>query len=802
MYRVPHQLALALALAAGLALPATAATHADPGGRSWALLEEYCNSCHNTVDWAGSVAFDLLTPEGVPDEAKVWESTIRKLQGRLMPPPGEKQPSQQRIDELVAWLQTSLDAAAAARPHSGAVGVQRLTRTEYANSVRGLLGVEIDPKALFPAENEVDGFENVAAALSVSPYFVDQYLGAARTVARMAVGDVAPKVTTAFHAAPGGEQDRHEPGLPLGTRGGMKFRHHFPADGDYRLNVMDLDIGLYPWAVETRHTLVVLLDGREVFRGDIGGREDLATIDREGADGRRKLMSRFQGIPLQVPAGPHELVVSFVERAQAESDEVVGGGGGFGGPGEGYGRLRVPRLLDGIQILGPVGNARLTATPSRRQVFVCEPQAAAEEPDCARQIARHLAGRFFRRPAQDADVARLMDFYATGRRNGGSFDHGIRQLLTAVLAHPDFLYRALPPQPGQAVRTLTDHELATRLAFFLWSATPDDTLLQLAQEGRLHEPAVLRAQTLRLLRDPRATALVDGFAMRWLNLDELESVEPDPALFPVFRPELRQDFSTELRLFLREVLLADRSVLELVSADYSFLNERLARHYGLEGVSGPQFRRVQLRDSHRFGLLGKGAMLLRTSYGDRTSPILRGAWVLDKLMGTPPAPPPPGVNTDLSTPVGQKPKTLRARLEVHRKTQACNQCHGVIDPIGLALDSFDAIGRWRSIDTVAQEVIDADTVLANGVAVKGVDGLRAEILSQPDKFALALGRKLMVYALGRELDPADMPTLRGILRSAQPEGYRLSSLVLGIVNSPAFLQQGTVAAPEPLKVAR
>lgn len=796
MNRVPLRIAFALALAAGLAVPAgaaqaaaAAAGHTDPAGRSWALLGEYCNGCHNAVDWAGSVAFDVLTPEGVPDEAKVWESTIRKLQGRLMPPPGEKQPSQQAIDETVGWLQTTLDGAARQRPHAGHVGVQRLTRTEYANSVRDLLAVEVDARALLPPENEVDGFENVAAALSVSPYFVDQYLAAARSVAVMAIGETQPKVTTAFFPAPGGDQDDYVPGFPPGTRGGMRFRHHFPADGDYRLNIMDLDIGLYPWAAETRHALVVLVDGREVFRGHLGGREDLATIDREGADGRRKLMARFQDIPVSLRAGHHDVIITFVERAHALSDEPVGGGGGFGGVGEGYGRLRTPRLLDGVQVAGPRGDVRLTRTPSRERVFVCQPQQASEEADCAAKIAAHLASGFFRRPASDADVQRLLGFYAAGRRNGGSFDNGVRHLLTAVLASPDFLYRALPPVEGQPSRALDDTELATRLAFFLWSTTPDAELARLARAGSLHEPAVLEAQVRRMLRDPRAVALVDGFAMRWLNLDELESVEPDPKLFPGFTPALRQDFSTELKLFLRSVLLQDQSVMVLLGGDYSFLNERLARHYGIHDVFGTQFRKVTLRDSRRHGLLGKGAMLLRTSYGDRTSPILRGAWVLDKLMGTPPAPPPPGVNTDISTPAGQKPKTLRARLEIHRKSQACNQCHGVIDPIGLALDNFDAIGRWRDVDAVAQERIDSRTVLASGLPIQGVEGLRAELLAKPDRFALALGRKLMVYALGRELEPADLPTLRGLLREAAREDYRLSALVLGIVNSPAFLRQ-------------
>jgi hypothetical protein len=759
-------------------------------GKSWSVIEEYCGECHNAVDWAGSVAFDTMSPNEVAQEPRVWEATIRKLQGRLMPPPGKKQPSQAAIDEMVGWLSGTLDAAAAnAPPRAGFVGVQRMNRDEYQRVVKELLGVEVKGADLLPPENEVDGFDNVAAGLSVSPYFVDQYIAAARTVARIAVGDRAPKVTNSFYAVPADvSQESYIPGFPLGTRGGMKFRHDFPAGGEYRININDLDVGLYPSAAETRHTLVVMVDGKEVFRNALGGAEDLALVDRGGAEGRRKLMERFQNIPLRLEAGTHELLVTFIERARAESDEVVGGAGGFGG---GFGRLRVPRMLDGVQILGPSGTTTLDHTVSRDRVFICTPQSVAGEQACAARIARHFASKAFRRPVDDADVRRLMPFYELGRRNNGSFEDGVRLIVTATLSSPDFLYRVvLPPQGGEGSRPLSGLELANRLSFFLWSEAPDEALLNAALSGQLQDPQVLAAQTSRMLVDPRAGSLVDGFAMRWFNLDELESVVPDPKLFPEFSTALRDDFSQELVLFLKSVLLSDQSVMRLIDGNYSFLNERLARHYGVKDVFGPQFRRVALADSHRFGMLGKGAMLLRTSYGDRTSPILRGAWVLDKLMGTPPAPPPPGVNTDISTPAGQKPKTLRARLEKHRANQACNQCHGVIDPIGLSLDSFDAIGRWRDFDTVAQENIDPDTILANGVRASGVDGLRTEIMRQPEKFVLSMTRKLAVYAIGRELDPQDLPQVRRIIRDAKSQDYRFESLVQGIVASPAFRLQG------------
>jgi hypothetical protein len=586
------------------------------------------------------------------------------------------------------------------------------------------------------------------------------------------------------------------PGLPLGTRGGMVFRHNFPADGEYRFTINDLDIGLYPWAAETRHTLVLLLDGKEIFRQSAGGPEDLATVDHEGAEGRRKVMARFQNIPATITAGTHEIIVTFIERSRAQSDEAVGGSSGFGAGG----RLRTPRLLDGIQILGPSGNVTLSRTESRAKIFVCEPKAADEERACAERIASHLAQGAYRRPVDAGDVKRLMPFYEMGRKNGGSFDEGVKQIVTAVLASPDFLYRAvLPPKTNEPARPLSDLELATRLSFFLWSENPDEELLKLGTSGQLHEPAVLEAQVRRLLADPRASALVRGFALRWLNLDELEQIEPDPKLFPSFTPALREDFSQELTLFVSSILLGDQSVVKLVSSNETFLDERLARHYGITTVFGPQFRRVELTDPHRFGLMGKGGVLLRTSYGDRTSPILRGAWVLDKLMGTPPAPPPPGVNTDISTPEGQKPKTLRARLEKHRANQSCNQCHGVIDPIGLALDNFDAIGRWRDFDTVAQENIDPATTLASGVKIKGVDELRAQLLRRPELFVLSLTRKLMIYGIGRELDPQDIPQLRAIIRNAQSQDYRFSALVLGVVNSTAFRMQALPQAAPPVQ---
>ena len=448
-------------------------------------------------------------------------------------------------------------------------------------------------------------------------------------------------------------------------------------------------------------------------------------------------------------------MVTFIERAQAESDEFVGTArqGGFGRG------TRAPVLLGGVQVVGPFDSPGVSETPSRERIFICQPQPA-EEQACARRIAENLARRAFRRPVNEDDVDSLMPYFETGREGPGGFDSGIEQVVAAVLVSPDFLYRTIrtPEDVGdRRAFPLNDLELASRLSFFLWSQGPDDELLDIAAAGELHRPEVLEAEARRMLADPRASSLVRNFALKWLNLDNLSEVEPDPNLFPAFNDQLRQDFATEIESFVTSVLLGDRNVSDLLTANHTFLNQRLAEHYGITSVLGPQFRRVELDDTERWGLLGKGAALMRTSYGDRTSPVLRGAWVLDKLMGTPPTPPPPDVETDLTTPEGEKPTTLRARLEQHRANPGCNQCHGVIDPIGLALENFDAIGRWRDVDRVADAPINARTVLPNGRQVDGPAQLRRELLEGTDLFARALTDKLMMYAVGRELEYFDMP---------------------------------------------
>jgi hypothetical protein len=760
----------------------------------WSTIETYCLGCHNPGVRAAGLVLSELNADSVPAHPEIFEKAIRKLRGRQMPPPGNLQPSQQEVDALINWLENTLDESS--KTHlAGHVPVQRLNRTEYGNAVRDLLAVEIDPTQYLPAEIEVEGFSNIAAALTVSPAFLEQYVNVARTVSRMAVGKPMPDVVSASFPPPSaaaGDQDGYVDGMPLGTRGGTKFEYTFPADGEYRITITDLDFGVYPRGIENETTVVMLIDRNEVFREKIGGDADRMFVDRGGgAPAGAKLMERFANIPVQVKAGVHEVVVTFVERSRVATDDPVAGAVQY----EGWafvGYHRLPRVVGPIEVVGPQPGSGPTRTPSREKLFICKPEAAAQERACAERITADLAARAFRRPLTKDDVAGLMAFYDAGREGSGGFDAGIEQMVTAVLVSPDFLYRGIAqPKTTQDAKfyALSDLELASRLSFFLWKRAPDDELLKLANAGELRRPGVLEAQVRRMLAAPQAENLVTDFALRWLDLDEVDKFEWDRTLFPEFSAELRQDFLTEINLFLRSILLEDKNVEELLTADHTFLNETLARHYGIDSVRGAQFRRVTLEDENRFGLLGKGAVLLHTSYGNRTSPVVRGAWVLDKLRGTPPAPPPPNVETDLSTPPGQAPKTIRAMLEEHRKNPSCNNCHGVIEPHGLPLEHFTVTGQWRDVDWQANAPIDAKVAMPDNTEVESPADLRVVLLRRPGQFVQALTEKLMMYALGREIQPQDMPQVRAIVRAAAKDDYRFSSIVSGIVSSSAFRMQ-------------
>jgi hypothetical protein len=780
-----------------------------------AMLTTYCFTCHSTRLKMGGVALDGLDLKAPAENALIWEKALRKLRGRLMPPPGNPQPPQRDIDSFVSWMENTLDSHAK-DAQAGYVPIQRLNRTEYAASVKALVGVDVNVKDVLPQDIQVGGFDNIATVLSISPAFLDQYIAAARHIAKLAVSNPNPPVSNVKYGVAANQEG--ELPLPPGTRGGIRFKHNFPADGEYRINILDLSLGLYTATMENESTLVIMIDGKIVFRKPIGGPADQALADRKGPAGRDEVMSRFTKIPVQVAAGVRDIVVTFIDRSHVESSENFAAGfSGTGALGFGAGNGRIPRLGDGVEIVGPYNPTGVSTTPSRALIFVCDPNAKRErgsakpqekigESACARTIAENLARRAFRRPVTPDDVKSLMPFYEFGRaqaRQGagsGGFDFGIEQLVTAVLASPEFLYRSIrgttssargSTSPGAEV-TLTDFELASRLSYFLWNTGPDDELLTLAAAGGLTKPGVLEKQVRRMMANAKASSLITSFAMKWLDLADLDAVKPDPMLFPEFNDQLRRDFSKEAEAFLSSILLEERSVLDLLTADHTFLNERLARHYGISGVVGAQFRRVTLAEKERWGLLGKGAMLLRTSYGDRTSPVLRGAWVLDKLMGTPPSPPPPNVTTNLDQKAGEKPRTIRARLEQHREQRMCLQCHGVIDPPGLPLENFDAVGRWRTTDRHADNAaIDASTVLPNGVAVDGPVGLRNQLAGRPAMFAQALTERLMMYAVNRELEYFDMPQVRTVVRGAAKDNYKFSSIVLGIVNTEMFRKQGS-----------
>jgi len=769
--------------------------------RYHAMLTTYCFTCHNTRAKIGGLALDGLDLGAAANDARTWEKALRKLRGHLMPPPGNPQPPQNDVDSFVAWMENTLDshpqgpkAGPAAGPTAGYVPIQRLNRTEYAASVKALVGVEVNPKDVLPQDIQVDGFDNIADALSVSPAFLDQYITAARHVAKLAIGDPAGHLTNVKYTI-AANQNGDDP-LPPGTRGGVRFKHNFPADGEYRINIDDLSLGLYTSTVENESTLVIMIDGKIVFRKPIGGPADLALADHKAAEGRAAIMERFSKIPVQVQAGIHDVSVTFIDRAHVESDENVAAGfNGIGALGFGDGNNRMARLANGIEITGPFNSTGVSRTASRALIFVCDPKKLGE-PACAKQITENLTRRAFRRPITDEDAARFMPFYEAGREGGGSFDQGIERMVAAVLASPDFLFRAIRGPQGAPANTefaLTDQELASRLSFFLWNTGPDEELLTLAAANRLTKPGVLDKQARRMLADPKASSLVTSFAMKWLNLTTLDLVQPDPKLFPGFNEQVRHDFAKEAEAFISSIFLEDRSVIDLLTSDHTFLNGELARLYGVSGVVGPQFREVTLTEKERAGLLGKGAVLLRTSYGDRTSPVLRGQWVLDKLLGTPPTPPPANTATDLSQKAGEAPKTIRARLEQHRDKASCNQCHGVIDPTGLALENFDAIGEWRTMDRQANAPIDAKTVLPNGVAINGVVDLRAQLVDRPATFAEAFTEKFMMYAVNRQLEYFDMPQVRAVVRGAAKDNYKFSSIVLGIVNTDAFRRQGTSA---------
>ena len=828
MYRGTSKLAMMLAATAAAALPLFAGAAQPPSAAAndeaharWGVIEKYCYDCHNTTDWAGGAAFDAMSFDTLAGDAKVWESAVRKLRAGFMPPPSAKsRPNMQTVNGLITFLETRLDAAQVA-PAPGRVPLRRMNQREYANAVRDLLALDIDVSTLLPPDARKDGFDNDATHLQVSPSYLDQYLSAARNVAQQAMGDLKAKpVSTTYGqlgdmvialAAEGlngsGSQLLHKEGMPFGTRGGISFVHDFPAAGEYSLTIGDLASGRQIPRMEFANTVVALLDGREFYRTTVGGNEDQKAIDQTQETAVDLINARLRDIRFQAPAGQHRIAITFVKRASIESEERFPAESPEGGE-------ERQAFLSALRIRGPLkvqAEATTTAgaatgadagrvaldSPVRRRIFLCTPMQPAEENDCARRIISTLAQRAFRRPVTSTMLQPLLAFYESSRSVGG-FDIGIRDALAAVLASPYFLYRS---EGGDAngVRTLNDLELASRLSFFLWSSIPDDELLQVAMRGELTQPAVLDAQVRRMLKDDRATSLTRDFAFQWLNMGKLDEIEPDERLFPNASGTLdpRPLMKRELELFVDSVLRSEQPLAALITADYSYLNEPLAQLYGITSVKGGQFRRVALgAETKRYGLLGKGAVLMATAYPNRTAPVLRGAWILERILGTPPAQPPPNVGI-LKDEVRGKPATMRERFEIHSRNPSCFACHGVMDPLGFALENFDTVGQFRARDTDTGGVVDSSGVLPDGTKISGPDDLRAALVARPAQFAQTVTEQLMTYALGRPVDYRDMPVVREIVRNAAREDYRFASLVSQVVGSDAFRRREAAPPAKP-----
>ena len=765
-------------------------TSAAPAGghaaatEHWAFLGEYCAKCHNAEDWAGGVAFDTMSEGEIPQNAEVMEKAVRKLRGHLMPPAGNKIPDSSSLYSFISWMEGTLDEAGKANQDPGRVGLHRLNRTEYANAVKDLLNIDVDAATLLPRDDTRDGFDNVAQALQVTPSFIDQYVSAARVVAVQALGnkDALPAGTT-YRARNPSTQFFHEEGLPLGTRGGIAVDHNFPADGEYVINIANMAVALWVYNMEFENTLVVTLDGEQVYETTIGGETDMKAIDQKQDPAVDAINQRLKNIRFKAKAGVHRLAVAFRHRTFAESEDrlqmhVPGGG-----------QDRVLRVAS-FEVRGPFNATGVSRTASRDHVFTCYPKSAAEEQPCAAQIISGMARRAFRRPVTDQDMQGLMKFYAAGR-SSSDFDAGIRRAITAILAHPDFLYRAeQPTEPLQAgsVFQISDLDLASRLSFFLWSSLPDDELLEIASRNQLHDPTVLAQQVKRMLASPRSESLATNFGFQWLNLAKLSEINPDGAIFPDASGagDLREDFRTEIRLFIDNIFRGDRSVMELLTSPDTYVNERLALHYGISDVRGDQFRKVKLQDSRRWGLLGKGGVLMVSSYPNRTAPVLRGSFILERITGTPPAAPPANVGNLQENEVGKKALTVRERMEMHRSKPQCNSCHAILDPLGFSLETFDATGKLREIDRYAHTPIDNLGQLPDGTELKGPDGLRKALTARPDQFVQTLTEKLMTYGLGRVIEYRDMPTVRDIVRRSAKDNYRFSTLIMNIVTSDAF----------------
>ena len=780
------------------AAPATPARGAAPAAPAatvdaQALVQKYCVTCHSDRIKTGGLTLENLSPtDTAGSHAAVWEKVVLKLRGGMMPPQTAPRPDEKTLAALTVELEHVLDRTALRAPDPGHKPVHRLNRTEYGNAVRDLLDLRIDATQLLPADDESHGFDNIAGVLRISPSLLEQYLAAARQISALAVGFEKDVVINSFRIPPDDSQEDHVDGLPLGTRGGLIFEHNFPQDAEYAFNVFLLrNIVGYMTGLEFAHQLEITIDGERAFLVQVGGEEDNLASDRNMSEAANMIDKRLH-TRVKVKAGPRKVGVTFHRRNAAESDEPLQ-------PHERDHDLQnmngLP-LVDHVTISGPFTITGPGDTPSRRRVFSCRPAKGADDTACARTILATLARRAYRRPVTDADVRPLMARYEAGRSQG--FEAGIEQGVRLILANPKFIFRT-ETAPVAGTQRVTDLELASRLSFFVWSSIPDDELLTLAAQNRLSRPTVLAQQVRRMLKDPKSRALVDNFASQWLMLRNLKGHQPNPQDFPNFDNELRQAFRQETELFFESIMREDRSVLDLLNANYTFVNERLARHYGIPNVYGSHFRRVTLSNEARRGLLGQGSILTITSYPNRTSPVLRGKYILENILGTPPSSPPPNVPTLKENDEGGPPESVRARLELHRKNPTCASCHAIMDPLGFALENFDGVGTWRLKEDGG--IVDASGKLVDGTAVDGPVTLRQGLVRRREMFVRTLTQKMMTYGLGRGLEASDMPLVRAVATGAGKHNYQFSTLVLGIVESAPFTMKKPVTAEAPAKVA-
>ena len=794
----------AIVLAALASAPSAEAGRAAPDPSAadvtQALLDRYCAACHNARLRTAGLSLDDASLSDVSADPGVWEAVVRKLRGGLMPPVGRPRPDEAAYDWAASWIEAQLDAAWAARPDPGRTETfHRLNRAEYGNAVRDLLALDIAVDDFLPADDASYGFDNIAGTLRMSQSLMERYLAAARAIARMAVGGPPPAIDAAIYRIPEDMQQQHRvEGLPFGTRGGLLATHFFPRSGEYEIRVeVGNDQGL-----AVPHRMEVTIDGRpvetfEVGRPPIESREQSTTNTaaiRYETDGIHAVRTAVEGGPHDVAVTFHKQPTALVERVrEVFENPTISNNVGVGG--------RMPTVTS-MTIAGPHAEAGAGDTPSRRRIFVCRPAAPADEASCARTILSALARRAYRGHADDAAVGVLLDFHRDARAAGGGFEDGIELAIRRLLVSPEFLFRIeADPRPAPAgnpaVYRIADLDLASRLSFFLWSSIPDDALLDAAAAGRLSDPAERARQVRRMLADERASALIRNFAGQWLQLRNLETVvRPGDPYSRAFDESLRRGFLRETNLFLESILRENRSLIDVLTADYTFLNERVARHYGMQGVQGSHFRRVTLPpDSPRRGLLGHGSVLTLTSHAIRTSPVNRGKWILDNVLGAPPPDPPPNVPALDDRKTQAKVATLRERMSQHRANPACASCHNVIDPAGFALENFDAVGRWRIVDE-SFNTIDASGALPDGTRFDGVAEFREALVRRPERFVATVTGKLLTYALGRGVEHYDMPAVRRIVADAAEGGYRLQEIVAGVVESYPFLHRRAAAGPD------